>query len=306
MAEKSPTTVAILSPGDMGHSIGRALLLPSNDSRFRIITNLTGRSKRTQKLSESVGIIDVHTDEELVRQADFIFSILVPSEAAALAQRLSPLLSTHQHVIYVDMNAIAPQTVQTISTLFPQGNFVDACVIGLPPGSLEHMPTLYLSGTHAQKVADLFQYTDLIKTRIIGNEIGSASAFKMCYASLSKGITAITIQACVTAKSYELEQVFFDELKESMPDIFKKLSRAIPHMAPKAHRWVGEMEEIAKTYEDVGLSGKLFQGAAETYRFVAEETLLGKEIIEDRKRGESLDDALQILTESLRKKHQDS
>ncbi|UJR32917.1 hypothetical protein I4U23_020378 [Adineta vaga] len=302
MAEKSSITIAILSPGDMGHSIGRALL-DSNDKNFRVITNLTGRSERTQKLSNSAGIIDVKTDEEIVKQADFIFSILVPSEATALAQRFAPLLSTNRHIIYVDMNAIAPQTVRTISSLFSQENFVDGCITGFPPGSPEHPPTNYFSGINAQKVADLFQYTDLIKTRVIGNKIGSASAFKMCYASLSKGITAIGIQACVTAKSYELEDIFFDELKDSMPDIFKKLNRSIPEMPPKAGRWVGEMEEIAKTYEDIGLSGKLFEGAAETYRFVAEQTPLGKEIIEERKRGKNLNDALQILSESLRKKH---
>jgi len=199
------------------------------------------------------------------------------------------------------MNAIAPQTVRSISSLFPHGNFVDGCIIGLPPGSREHMTTIYLSGEHAQKIADLFQYTDLIKVRIIGNEIGSASALKMCYASLSKGVTGITIQACVTAKSFGIEEIFFDELKESMPSMFEKLNKSIPHMPPKAARWVGEMEEIAKTYEDVGLSGKIFQGVAETYRFVAEQTPLGNEIIEERKRGKTLDDALEIMSQSLDK-----
>ncbi|CAF0872231.1 unnamed protein product [Adineta steineri] len=300
MSEKSEITIAILSPGDMGHAIGR-VLLSSGENKIRIITNLTGRSKRTQKLSQSAGIIDVKTDEEIINQADFIFSILIPSEVTTVAQRFANSLSINPHIIYVDMNAIAPQTVQFISSLFPHGNFVDGCIIGLPPGSSERIPTVYLSGINGQKIADLFQYTDLIKTRVMGNEIGSASAFKMCYASLSKGITAIAIQACVTAKSYEFDELFLNELKESMPDIFKKLDKSIPHMAPKAGRWIAEMEEIAKTYENVGLSEKIFQGAAETYRFVAEQTPLGNEIIEERQKGQTLDDALQIMAESLKK-----
>lgn len=199
------------------------------------------------------------------------------------------------------MNAIAPQTVRSIGDLFPKGNFVDGCIIGLPPGSREHMPTLYLSGEHAQQVADLFQYTNLINVSVIGNQISQASALKMCYASLSKGVTAIAIQACVTAKSFGLDEVFFDELKQSMPNIFEKLNKSIPHMPPKAGRWVGEMEEIAKTFGNIGLSPKMFQGAAETYQFVAEETPLGKETIENRTRGQTLDDALQIMTQSLEK-----
>jgi 3-hydroxyisobutyrate dehydrogenase-like beta-hydroxyacid dehydrogenase len=273
----------------------------SPEKKFRVITNLTGRSERTQKLSHSVGIIDVQTDEEIINQADFIISILVPAAAKALAQRFAPLLTKNKHIIYVDMNAIAPQTLLSIASLFPHGNFVDGCVIGPPPGSKERKPTMYLSGEHAQKVADLFQDSDLMNTRVIGNQTEHASAFKMCYASLSKGHAAIAIQACVTAKSFGLDGIFFDELKQSMPAVFSTLNRSIVQMPPKAGRWVGEMEEIAKTYEDIGLSPKLFQGAADTYRFVAEETILGKEIIEERKRGQTLDDALGIMVESLEK-----
>jgi 3-hydroxyisobutyrate dehydrogenase-like beta-hydroxyacid dehydrogenase len=199
------------------------------------------------------------------------------------------------------MNAIAPQTVLSISTLFPHGNFVDGCVSGPPPRSLENMPKVYLSGEHAQKVADLFQYTNLIETCVIGNEISQASALKMCVASLSKGITAIGIQACVTAKSFGLDEIFFDELKRSAPHVLEKLNKSIPQMPPKSGRWVGEMEEMAKTYEDIGLSPKLFHGVADTYRFVAEQTPLGKEIIEERKKGQTLNDAIEIMAQSLDK-----
>lgn len=204
------------------------------------------------------------------------------------------------------MNAIAPQTVRSIATLFPHGNFVDGCIIGPPPRSLEHIPALYLSGEHAQKVADLFQYTNLMRIYVIGNEISQASALKMCYASLSKGVTAISIQSCVTAKFFGLDEILFNELKHSTPGTYEKLNKSIPNMAPKAGRWVGEMEEIAKTYEAIGLSPKLFQGAADTYRFIAEQTPLGNEIIEERKQGQTLDDALELMVQSLNQNNKTS
>jgi hypothetical protein len=101
----------------------------------------------------------------------------------------------------------------------------------------------------------------------------------MCFASFSKGVTAIAIQSCVTAKLFGLDEILFKEIKQGGLVPFDKLSKYITGMAPKAGRWVGEMEEIAKTYELVGLSPKIFEGAAETYRFVSEQTPLGKEII---------------------------
>lgn len=217
----------------------------------------------------------------------------------ALAQRFVHLVRSKKNLIYVDMNAIAPQTVQSIAENFPDEQFVDGCVIGLPPNSLEDKTAIYLSGSSASKVSDIFNGLDLIRTQVIGNAVGQASALKMCYASISKGLTAINIQASITAKFYGLDQILFDEMQESMPDIYRRLSRSIPRIPPKSGRWVGEMEEISKTHQQVGLSEKTFLGAAETYRFVAEQTPLGKEILEDRKLGTTLNEALDIMVKSL-------
>jgi hypothetical protein len=44
---------------------------------------------------------------------------------------------------------------------------------------------------------------------------------------------------------------------------------------PKAHRWVGEMEEIARTFAEAGLTPLTFEGAAALYATIAS-TPLGK------------------------------
>jgi hypothetical protein len=69
-------------------------------------------------------------------------------------------------------------------------------------------------------------------------------------------------------------------------------------MPPKAYRWVGEMEEIAATFEHVGLTPLILQGAAEMFRFV-ERTPLGEETPEVRKRGTTVDDVVAVLAETL-------
>ncbi len=55
-------------------------------------------------------------------------------------------------------------------------------------------------------------------------------------------------------------------------------------MCPKAYRWVGEMEEISKTYKSLGMTGQIYSGMAELYQMVADSPL-GKEIPEERKLG---------------------
>lgn len=49
-------TVAIVSPGDMGHNVGKAL----KKEGIRIVTCLAGRSERTQKLAAAAGFEDCH------------------------------------------------------------------------------------------------------------------------------------------------------------------------------------------------------------------------------------------------------
>ena len=55
-------TIAILSPGDMGHGVGRVLV----DGGYRVITCLAGRSQRTRDLAATAGIADTASLEEMV------------------------------------------------------------------------------------------------------------------------------------------------------------------------------------------------------------------------------------------------
>ena len=71
-------TVAILSPGDMGHDVGRAL----GKHGLEVITCLQGRSDRTRGLSRQAGIRDAGSLEETVSAADLILSILVPGPSS--------------------------------------------------------------------------------------------------------------------------------------------------------------------------------------------------------------------------------
>lgn len=268
-----------------------------------MITNLTGRSERTKKLAYSAGIIDVESDEELLRLSDIVLSIVVPSEVASVARRFASKISSKEHVfndvIFVDMNAVAPQTVCSLASLFPSDNFVDGCIVGLPPGVGQYIPSVYLSGKRAQEVANALIDMPLLNVQVLGDKIGQASCFKMCYGTMTKGMTAVGVHACVTARSFGLDNIFFDEMKRSMPHVFDMLSKSIPDMVPKAVRWVDEVQEIANTHESIGLSAKMFEGIVETYRFVAEQTPLGKEIIEDRKQGKTLHDAVKVIVESI-------
>jgi Domain of unknown function (DUF1932) len=97
-----------------------------------------------------------------------------------------------------------------------------------------------------------------------------------------------------------LSEILIGELRESQAELLGWFERQVPRMPPKAYRWVGEMEEIAHTFADLGLPPQMLEGASALYRLV-EQTELGAETPEERHRGQSLAEVTAILAEALAK-----
>jgi hypothetical protein len=88
------------------------------------------------------------------------------------------------------------------------------------------------------------------------------------------------------------------ELVASQRMLMDRFDRSLPAMGPKAYRWVGEMEEIARTIADVGLDPKIYLGAADIYRLVAA-TALGQETPEERSVGFTADEVAELVAGAL-------
>lgn len=64
-------TVAILSTGEMGHSVASVL----GSHGLRVVTCLAGRSARTVGLAKKAGVLCLPTLEEVAAQSDLVISI---------------------------------------------------------------------------------------------------------------------------------------------------------------------------------------------------------------------------------------
>jgi 3-hydroxyisobutyrate dehydrogenase-like beta-hydroxyacid dehydrogenase len=259
-------TIAIMSPGEMGHAVAAVL----RQAGLRVITQLDGRSERTRALAARAGIEEVGDDAALVRTADILLSILVPSEAVALAERIAGAVrGTGATPLYADCNAIAPQTTRQVAEIVEAGGarFVDAGIIGPPPQPGASSTRFYASGRDAAAFARLKDFG--LDVRVVGDWPGQASALKMCYAALTKGTTALMIELSIAAERLGVSDPLRAEFAESQPAMLERMQRAVPAMVPKAHRWVGEMVEIGRTFEACGLTPRMLEGAAELYALVA-------------------------------------
>ena len=176
-------TVAILSPGDMGHAVGRRL----REQELRVVTCLAGRSQRTRALSEQAGIEDLATMEEMVSASDVILSITTSEAAPLLCQEVADAIrNAGTELLFAECNAIAPQKTRSLEPIISGvgSRYVDASIIGGPPRP-GYSPHIYASGEHAPELGQLRDHG--LDIRVIGNEVGQASGLKMTYAASTKG-----------------------------------------------------------------------------------------------------------------------
>ena len=287
-------TVGIISPGDMGSGIGEKLA----KNGARVLVALDARSERTRSLAAAAGLEDVGTVEQMVSEATHVLSVMVPSEATSAAERVAGALQrTGATPIYADLNAISPGTTRRIGEIIEAAGvrFVDGGIIGEPPrGNVN--PRIYASGPHAAELAVLEEHGLIIP--IVGDQIGQASGLKMCYAAMTKGLQALGTELLVTARLLGLDDHLRAELLDSQPALRTWLAKSTLTMPPKAHRWIGEMEEIAATFEQVGLTPQMLLGAADMYRWIAT-TPPGHETPENRDPTRDLDGLIAQLAETL-------
>ena len=125
----------------------------------------------------------------------------------------------------------------------------------------------------------------------------------MCFASTTKGFTAIAIQSFTTAYRLGVLPELQAHLAAYSPKTGELAAKGLVGMPPKAYRWVREMEEIADTMaEEGGFERDMFAGVSEVYRVVAEETELGGEKTESRKKGTTPEDVARLVGEGLERK----
>ncbi|MGO8917286.1 MAG: DUF1932 domain-containing protein [Stellaceae bacterium] len=233
-------TIAIIAPGEMGSATGRRL----REHGARILTSLAGRSAASAARAERAGFTIVDDIAQLVAEATLLLSIVPPGEAVALAERLAPALAAAgKKPVYVDCNAVSPETAQGIAAILARAHcpFVDAGIIG-PPPSPTARTVFYASGAAAPAARALG--TLGLDWRELDAPVGAASALKMSYAGLTKGITALGSAIALGAARGGTTEALIQELRESQPALLPYLAR-LPTMFPKAYRWVAEMEEIA-------------------------------------------------------------
>ena len=275
--------ILILSPGEMGAAVGNVL----NQNGFEICGILNGRSEATRLRATSAGFRDVETLKKGLEHADIVFSILPPSEAKSIATKVAELMAgILEKPSYVDCNAVSPESAKEVAAILKSGGVetIDCGIVGNPPGGSQKPTRLFVSGPNAP-IMDAFDGMG-IEIKQCGPIIGRASAVKMVYAGVTKGVSALCANMLIAAERLGVGDIAHEEFQYSQEALYRRMENLTPALPAVSGRFVGEMEEIAATCLSVNLSAGFHQGAADLYRLL-ERSPFADEIREtvDRERG---------------------
>jgi 3-hydroxyisobutyrate dehydrogenase-like beta-hydroxyacid dehydrogenase len=251
--------ISVLHPGAMGAYLGH-MLAANHD----VLWLGSGRSADTRERATMAGFIEAANLADLVNRSDVVVSICPPHAAIDVAREVASIRT--RGFLYVDANTIAPGTVREISRLFGPYVVIDTTLTGAP--GADNL-TIWVSGERTHQVCEMFSGTR-IACRVVGDDIGQASAFKICSGLRSKVIPAIwaTLIEAAAKAGPEVEHAVRAHFSDIGYDLDHEAMR-IDERAPKAWRWIGEMDESAKALRELGLPAGFSEAASATYRRIA-------------------------------------
>jgi 3-hydroxyisobutyrate dehydrogenase-like beta-hydroxyacid dehydrogenase len=256
--------IGILSIGEMGYHWARLL----KEHGVEVLTSTRGRSEVTQKRAENAGVKSVPL-ARLVADADLIVSIVVPSAAPKIASQVGKALAKaeRKNCLYLDANAISPMTADAIGRVLApaEAGFVDGCIIG--SATKLSRASIYVSGPRAEELRALRDCG--LTVEVLGAKIGQASAFKVVYAGLTKGLQGLLTELLLGARKFDLLQEIMRRYEESFPGLVGKVGGSIAALPIHAGRRAEEMAELRETFRHNGLKAVIAPATQKILRQIA-------------------------------------
>ena len=284
--------IGFMTPGDMGQAVAMQL----KHKGFTVCTALEKRSERSRTMAAEIGLTDLGSISRLTAECDLVMSVMNPGAALEFAKEAAAAIGAQQHKpVFIDCNAVAPDTMREIDAAIRAAGSrcLDGGLIGPPPRGSAKV-NLYVSGPAA---SDLLQLENpQLRVHFVSEKLCDASAVKMCYSAFNKGTQGLLLETLMASHRLGVADIVEQQLLSSRADLYNWLLGALPQLPPKAYRWVPEMYEIARTFEGVGMTPRIFQGEADMFELIAA-TALGKETPETRDRNRTGKDVIKQLAD---------
>ncbi len=206
----------------------------------------------------------------LAAACDLIVSAVTASQTVRVAQTCAPALQAGSY--FLDFNSASPGAKQGAATLIDGagGRYVEGAVM-TSIGPYRIKVPLLLGGAFAAELCPLINALGFA-SKVASDQLGVASATKMCRSVMIKGFEAMVIESFSAARHYGVEDAVVASLYETFPGIDweKQAAYFFQRVIEHGRRRSEEVFEVAQTVRDAGLTPWSAQGTAERQAWVAD------------------------------------
>lgn len=261
-------TVALIGFGEAGGILGQDLA--AGGIRVTVYDQLLDNPERREALlvkAARAGVVACDSAAQAVSDVQLVISAVTAASALDVATQIAAQLRPGQ--LFMDINSVAPTTKQAASAAIEQGagRYVDAAVMAPVPPQRLQTPIL-LGGALATELAAWLAPLGF-NVRVVADKVGVASAIKMCRSIMIKGLEALTTECLSTARQYGAEERVLASLHKSFPGMGwddRQPHYLISRVAEHGRRRAEEMEEVARTAADVGVTPNMSRAIVATQR----------------------------------------
>jgi 3-hydroxyisobutyrate dehydrogenase-like beta-hydroxyacid dehydrogenase len=218
-----------------------------------------------------VGVVLASSHAEAVRDAGLVISAVTASQAVPVAQACVPALAAG--TFFLDFNSASPGAKARAAAIVDGagGRYVEGAVMTLISSYRIQVPLL-LGGAHGPALLPLLN-TLGFSAKVASEQLGVASATKLCRSVMIKGLEAMLIESLTTARHYGVEDAVLASLAETYPGVDwpGQASYAFQRVIEHGRRRGEEMREAARTVQDAGLVPWSAAGTAERDTWMAEQ-----------------------------------
>jgi len=223
----------------------------------------------------NAGIIAQPSMQALCAAADLIISAVTASSTLAVAQEAARHI--RPGAVFLDLNSASPGTKQRAAAAIDGAgaHYVEAGVMtSVPPYGIK-VPML-LGGAPARELAAVLSGWGM-DAKPVSDQLGVASAIKMCRSVMIKGLEALVIESYTTARAYGVEDYVLPTLAETFPSIdwHKQGAYFFSRVVQHGKRRAEEMREAANTVREAGFEPFMAAAIADKQQRVADEAAAG-------------------------------
>lgn len=200
---------------------------------------------------------------------DLILSLVTADQALAVAETAATCIKPG--ALYCDLNSVAPQTKQTAARAIEAAgaHYVDVAVMAPVDPARLNVPLL-VSGEQAAVAVAALSRLGFANMRIVGDDVGRASAIKMIRSVMVKGMEALTAECILAADAAGVRDEVLASLdaSEKAKPWGERADYNLDRMLLHGLRRAAEMEEVVKTLEGLGTGAGLTRGTVTRQRAI--------------------------------------